>query len=86
VGETEELSGIAKAVADVYGAAGLDRLRTEQREKLLPQLERKRQRLCEKRDALNAEIATIEQAEADIRAGKITDYQLRVPREKEIAG
>lgn len=75
-----EKSEVEVRLGDIYGTAGLDRLRKEQREKLLPRLERKRERFAAKLDAIVQEINLIDHAAKVIRSDGITDYQLRKPR------
>ena len=79
----DEQSDVELRVADIYGTAGLERLREEQREKLLPQLERKRERLTRKKDELLQELLLIDDAIGTIEASGITDYQIRKPREEQ---
>lgn len=67
-------------VAGLYGTAGLERLLADQKEKFLPQIVAKRDKLVEKRDALNEEIAAAGQAIKEIVEGRVTDYVLRKPR------
>jgi len=69
-------------VERLYGQAGLEHLRAEQREKLLPQLEQKRTALETKLIIIEEAMAAIDTAMEDIRAGRITDYQLRKTRKK----
>ena len=67
-------------IEDIYGAVALERLRTEQHDKLLPQLKRKRQRFSAKRDAVASELEVIDAAIETVEQGHITDYQMRKPR------
>jgi len=69
-------------VERLYGQAGLERLRAEQRDKLLPQLLDRVDKFTAKRIAFDEAVAEIEEAIEDIRAGRITDYLLRQPRKK----
>lgn len=68
--------------ARVYGEAGLERLRAEQKAKLLPQLEQKKFLLVVKRQKLDASIDEIHQAMDNIHAGRITAYALRRQKQK----
>lgn len=78
--EQAEQTPAGVKIKQVYGTAALDRLRKEQREKLLPQVEKKLVRLVEKLDAITSEISEAKGAIAEIRAGRITDYQIRRPK------
>lgn len=64
-------------VKQVYGIAAVERALAEQKTKLLPQIEKKRKRLYDKREEVQAEIDAAESAIAEIKAGRITDYAIR---------
>lgn len=67
----------------VYGVSGLEWLREEQKTKLLPQAEKKMERLQGKMEDLALEITTVQRAINDIKEGRITDWTPRKKREAE---
>jgi len=67
---------------EVYGEAGLLRLHQGQEDRLLPQLERKKEALEIRVADLNEQLDEIRVAISDIHNGRITDYQIRRPKEK----
>ena len=73
---------VEERVTRVYGEAGLARLHAEQKAKLLPQLEKRLGVLEIKAETLDEECETIRMAIAEIKAGRITDYQLRRKKER----
>lgn len=64
-------------IETLYGVAGLEQMKKEQRTKLLPQLQAKRAKLEEKAAALQVEINEISKAEDEIEDGHITAFKIR---------